>query len=115
MFDDPSACVYVSKENVLQNGATSIKLMMSAHINVYSEIRAFYAISDTPNFEPVFTPFPGYNNLNSRGQIILIGVPKIFSKISISILSLTTGYTQTLAKLVCLLAPESKGEILTNL
>ena len=71
MFDDPSACVYVSKENVLQNGATSIKLMMSAHINVYSEIRAFYAISDTPNFEPVFTPFPGYGNINTKGEVLL--------------------------------------------
>ena len=35
--------------------------------------------------------------------------------ITIFIFSSTTGYTQTLAKLVCLLAPESKGDILTNL
>ena len=39
---------------------------------------------------------------------------KSFSKISTLIFSSNTGYTQTLAKLVCLLAPESKGEILTS-
>ena len=39
----------------------------------------------------------------------------LFSSKIMSILSSTHGYTQMLAKLVCLLAPESKGDILTNL
>ena len=40
--------------------------------NLYSDIRAFYAISENQNFNPIFVPFPGYENLNSRGQIINI-------------------------------------------
>jgi hypothetical protein len=38
--------------------------------NTYTDIRAFYAISDNQNFNPLFNPFPGYNNLDSRNQII---------------------------------------------
>jgi len=68
--DDPSACQYISRENALENPATSIKIILNAHINKYSDIRCFYAISDTPGFEPVFIPFPGYKNFNNRGQII---------------------------------------------
>jgi hypothetical protein len=70
MFDDPTACQYISKENTLTNSATQIKILMNAHINEYSDIRAFYAISDTANFDPIFIPFPGYLNLNNRGEVI---------------------------------------------
>ena len=41
-------------------------------MNPFTDIRAFYAISPTDNFNPIFTPFPGYNNLNDRGEIINI-------------------------------------------
>jgi hypothetical protein len=68
--EDPSAFQYISKEITLENSASSIKIILDSHINVYSDIRAFYAIGENPNFEPIFTPFPGYNNLDSRGQII---------------------------------------------
>ncbi len=68
--DDPSSCQYISRENALESPATSIKIILNAHINKYSDIRCFYAISDTPGFEPVFIPFPGYKNFNNRGQII---------------------------------------------
>jgi hypothetical protein len=67
---DPSSFQYISKEITLENPASSIKILLSAHINIYSDIRAFYAIGENQNFEPIFTPFPGYNNLDSRGQII---------------------------------------------
>ena len=69
---DPTACQYISKENTLENSATSIKIILSAHVNEFSDLRAFYAISETENFEPIFTPFPGYDNLNDRGQIIAL-------------------------------------------
>jgi len=36
-----------------------------------SEIRAFYAISNNQNFEPIFVAFPGYDNLDVNGNIIL--------------------------------------------
>ena len=68
--EDPSAFQYISKEITLENPASSIKIILDAHINLYSDIRAFYAISENQNFDPIFTPFPGYKNLDSRGQII---------------------------------------------
>jgi hypothetical protein len=68
--EDPSAFQYISKEITLENSASSIKIILDAHINLYSDIRAFYAISENQNFDPIFNPFPGHENLNSRGQII---------------------------------------------
>jgi hypothetical protein len=70
IYDDPTAFQYLSKEINLENPASSIKILVSAHVNLYSEIRAFYAISENPNFTPIYAPFPGFNNLNSRGQVI---------------------------------------------
>ena len=82
LFDDPTACQYVSRENSLANSASSIKLILDAHINEFSDIRAYYAISATPNFEPIFEPFPGYKNINDQGQVINIaesdGLPDRF-------------------------------------
>ena len=70
--DDPSGAQYVSKENVLETSATSIKIILDAHINEYNDIRAFYAIAENPGTEPIFVPFPGFNNLNERDQIISV-------------------------------------------
>jgi hypothetical protein len=56
----------------LENSASSIKIILDAHINLYSDIRAFYAISENSNFNPIFTPFPGYTNINTKGEIINI-------------------------------------------
>jgi hypothetical protein len=68
--EDPSAFQYISKEITLENSASSIKIILDSHINLYSDIRAFYAISENQNFDPIFTPFPGYKNLDQRSQII---------------------------------------------
>jgi len=68
--DDPTAFQYISKEIRLENPATSIKIITNAHINLYSDIRAFYSISETENFDPIFVPFPGWDNLDSKKQII---------------------------------------------
>ena len=57
----------------MENAATSIKIVLSGHANSDANIRAFYALGNDPGFEPIFTPFPGYDNLNSRGQIITPG------------------------------------------
>ena len=67
---DPSAFQYISKEINLENSASSIKIILNAHINQYCDIRALYAISDKSNFSPIFVPFPGYLNLNSKNQVI---------------------------------------------
>ena len=37
-----------------------------------SDIRAFYAINDKPGFDPIFIPFPGYSNLNDKGEVISV-------------------------------------------
>ena len=68
--DDPNSFVYVTKPITLKSGSTGIKIHMQGHINVTSDIRAFYGISDTPNEEFVYQPFPGYPNLFPTGQII---------------------------------------------
>ena len=61
---------YISKEITLENPATSLKVIFDAHINDFSDVRVLYAISNKDGFDPIFVPFPGYKNLNSRGQII---------------------------------------------
>ena len=68
--DDPNSFVYVTKPITLKSGATGIKIHMEGHINVTSDIRAFYGISEDPNEEFVYQPFPGYTNLFPTGQII---------------------------------------------
>ena len=67
---DPTAFQYISKEINLENGASSIKILLNAHINQYCDIRALYAISEKSNFNPVFVPFPGYLNLNTKNEVI---------------------------------------------
>jgi hypothetical protein len=68
--DDPTAFQYISKEIVLENSASSLKIILSAHINQGSDIRAFFATNNKPGLIPVFTPFPGYANFNQRGEVI---------------------------------------------
>jgi len=71
VYNDPTACTYITKEVALENPATSIKLLLAAHINSNSDIRAFYSISNQPSsYEPIFVPFPGYLNLDERGRVI---------------------------------------------
>ena len=85
---DPSSFQYISKEIGLENPATSIKILLDAHINNYCDIRAFYAIGENQNFIPIFTPYPGYNNLDARKQIINFensnGLPDVFVQPSLS-------------------------------
>jgi hypothetical protein len=47
LTEDPNACQYVSKEMMLEN-----------------------AINNTEGKTPIFVPFPGYNNINRKGEII---------------------------------------------
>ena len=70
LFDDPSDCQYVTKIVRLKNPASSLKLYVTAHVNSSSDLRAFYSIDNTESANPVFVPFPGYNNLTLDGQVI---------------------------------------------
>ncbi len=67
---DQNAFLYVSKPIRLQNPATSIKLYVSADINIYSDIRALYCIDNSDNLNPIFELFPGFDNLNNLTEII---------------------------------------------
>ena len=69
---DPTACQYITKEVQLENSASSIKILLAAHINSDCDIRAFYAINNQPGFAPIFIPFPGYANLNDKGEVIAV-------------------------------------------
>ena len=68
--DDPTAFQYLSKSISLENPATSLKILVNAHVNTYSNVRAFYAIGESESFSPIYIPFPGYNNLDEKGNII---------------------------------------------
>jgi hypothetical protein len=68
---DPTACQYISKEIQLQNAATSLKIMVNAYVNEYADIRAFYYISNDTGLKPIFTPFPGYKNLDANTAAII--------------------------------------------
>ena len=87
--EDPTSFQYLSKEINLESGATSIKILVNAYMNKYTDIRAFYAISENRNFDPIFTPFPGWNNLNVVKQVINPedndGLPDVYVPVSESL------------------------------
>ena len=68
--DDPNAFVYATNPIELENGSTSIKVYIEGHINMPSDIRAFYSIIDDIDDELIYEPFPGYTNLLPSGQVI---------------------------------------------
>ena len=43
---------------------------MSAYVNRIGDLRAFYALLGDPTEKPIYYPFPGYNNLDSLGNVI---------------------------------------------
>lgn len=67
---DPTACQYISKEIILENSASSLKVLVAAHISTKCDIRAFYYVANEAGANPIFVPFPGYSNLDTRGRII---------------------------------------------
>ena len=70
LTDDPNACQYVSQEMMIENSASSLKIILDAHLTEETDIRAFYSINNTEGKNPIFIPFPGYDNINQRGEII---------------------------------------------
>ena len=69
--DDPNRFVYVSKNVTLENPATSLEVLLDGYISNFNDIRVFYALNqDVPVEETIFTPFPGYSNIDTNGSII---------------------------------------------
>ena len=55
---------------ILENSATSLKVLLSAHIDINADIRVLYSINNKEGIDKIFTPFPGYTNLNYKGEVI---------------------------------------------
>lgn len=94
--NDPNSFVYAINPISLENPATSIKVYVSAYINTYNDVRAFYAIAKDPTEELIYYPFPGYSNLLSSGEIINISnsdgsSDKFISKTDVLALTNTQG------------------------
>lgn len=68
--DDPHSFVYATKPISLETPATSIKVIVSAYVNIASDLRAFYAIMSDAKDEMLYYPFPGYANLDSNGNVL---------------------------------------------
>jgi hypothetical protein len=68
--DDPTAFVYATKPISLETPASSIKIILTAYINTYSDLRCFYSITQEPNSELIYFPFPGHTNLTPSGDVI---------------------------------------------
>ena len=67
---DQNAFIYATKSYRLELPATSIKLLVSADINSYSDIRALYSVDVEENSNPIFELFPGYKNIDTLGNTI---------------------------------------------
>lgn len=68
--DDPSSFVYASKTVELELPATSLKLILSAYINIFSDVRALYSVKNQINEESIYYPFPGYSNSLSNSKSV---------------------------------------------
>jgi hypothetical protein len=67
---DPTAFIYANNPIRLENSATSIKVLLAAYVNTYSDVRAFYAVSNNLDSELIYYPFPGYSNIDINGNVI---------------------------------------------
>ena len=67
---DPSAFTYVTDDVSLEFNATSLKVRFAAYINILSDVRVLYSISNSRDDDPVYYPFPGYDNIDLNGNII---------------------------------------------
>ena len=63
--DDPNAFYYASQPVTLQTSASSLRVLLTGAINDSNDIRAFYAIQNDIEESVIFTPFPGYANLDT--------------------------------------------------
>jgi len=69
--EDPNRFIYVSKNVTLENPATSLEVLLDGYASNFNDIRVFYALNqDVPVEEVIFTPFPGFNNIDTNGSII---------------------------------------------
>ena len=70
--NDPSAAVYLSKVVNLEKSADGLKVMFDAYKHSTNDIRVLYRIFriDAPPEYQLFELFPGFENLDSNGNVI---------------------------------------------
>ena len=69
--NDPNSMIYVTKLVELENPATSLKVFIDGYISNTSDLRIFYALNQSVSAdESIFIPFPGYQNLDTFGNVI---------------------------------------------
>ena len=69
--EDPDRFFYVTKNIILENPATSLEVIIDGYVPDLCDLRVFYAINQDKKLDDIiFTPFPGYKNLNINGKII---------------------------------------------
>ena len=65
--DDPCRFFYCTNLIQLENPSTSLKVILDSYVNTANDLRIFYALDQNVLIdETIFTPFPGYNNLNQE-------------------------------------------------
>ena len=68
---DPNRFFYVTKNIVLENPATSLEVIIDGYVPDICDLRVFYAINQDKKIgNVVFTPFPGFKNININGNVI---------------------------------------------
>jgi hypothetical protein len=70
LTEDPSSFVYATNNIQLEIPATSLKVLVSAYVNIFSDLRALYSVKNDPKETSIYYPFPGYSNLTPEGRVI---------------------------------------------
>jgi hypothetical protein len=72
LIEDPTSAIYVSKAVKLEKPADSLKVLFDAYRHQSNDIRVAYRIfrDDTPDEYQLYQLFPGYGNIDSRGNTI---------------------------------------------
>ena len=72
LIEDPTSAIYVSQAVKLEKPADSLKVLFDAYRHQSNDIRVAYRIfrNDTPDEYQLYQLFPGYGNIDSRGNII---------------------------------------------
>jgi hypothetical protein len=71
--DDPNRFFYVTKNVSLENPATSLQVYLEAYINLYNDVRVFYALDQTGGVDDcIFVPFPGFSNQDPTREGVIL-------------------------------------------
>lgn len=72
LIEDPTSAIYVSQAIKLEKPADSLKVLFDAYRHQTNDIRVAYRIfrNDTPDEYQLYQLFPGYGNIDSRGNTI---------------------------------------------